>query len=287
MKKLFVLFLFLAVAVGSCEFGRRLSSDGGSSGGGPRVQVVRLEGEIGDSRRIVERLEEAKADSAVRAVVLRVESPGGAVGASQEIYEEVRSVDRTKPVVASIGNLGASGGYYAALGARRIWANPGALTGSIGVITQFTDVHGLLDKIGVRSEVVKSGEAKDAGSPFRPLTEREKALFQAMVGDVYAQFRAVVAERRHVDSAALDTLADGRVLTGRQAFRAKLVDTTGTLLDAEAEARRLAKLPVGAEAREREPRLPLWKRLLDPEDDAQGLSRLWARTAGRVELRMP
>lgn len=286
MKKMFLLLLLLAVVVGSCVAGYRMGS-GKSSDGGRRVQVVRLEGEIGDSRRVVARLEEARADSSVRAVVLRIESPGGAVGASQEIYEEVKSLDRVKPVVASIGNVGASGGYYSALGARRIWANPGSLTGSIGVITQFTDVHALMDKIGIRSEVVKSGESKDAGSPFRPLTDREKALFQVMVRDVYAQFRGAVVERRHVDSAALDTLADGRVLTGRQAWKAKLIDTVGTLLEAEVEARRLAKLPLDAEVVEQESHLPLWKRLLDSEDDAESLSRLWTRTGGRVELLMP
>jgi protease-4 len=285
MKKFFLVVLFLVVAVVSCTVGRRLGTK--PQEGSRRVQVVRLEGEIGDSRRVVERLQDALEDSSVRAVVLRIESPGGAVGASQEISQEVRAVDRVKPVVASIGNVGASGGYYSALGARRIWANPGSLTGSIGVITQFTDVHALMDKIGIRSEVVKSGESKDAGSPFRPLTEREKALFQAMVRDVYSQFRGVVVERRHVDSAALDTLADGRVLTGRQAWKAKLIDTVGTLLEAEAEARRLAKLPPDADAVEQEPHLPLWRRLLDSEDDAESLSRLWARTGGRVELRMP
>jgi protease IV len=286
MKKFLLLLLFLVVAVVSCVAGRRMGAKP-QEGGSRHVQVVRLEGEIGDSRRVVERLQDALEDSSVRAVVLRIESPGGAVGASQEIYQEVRAVDRVKPVVASIGNVGASGGYYSALGARRIWANPGSLTGSIGVITQFTDVHALMDKIGIRSEVVKSGESKDAGSPFRPLTDREKALFQAMVRDVYSQFRDVVVERRHVDSAALDTLADGRVLTGRQAWKAKLIDTVGTLLEAQVEARRLAKLPSDAEVVEQEPHLPLWRRLLDSDDDAESLSRLWARTGGRVELRMP
>ena len=282
MKKLLFLFLLVAVGVGSCVAGRRMAT---KSEGGRCVQIVRLEGEIMDPRRVVERLEEARADSSVRAVVLRIESPGGAVGASQEIYEAVRSLDKAKPVVASIGNVGASGGYYSALGARRIWANPGSLTGSIGVITQFTDVHGLMDKLGIHSEVVKSGEAKDAGSPFRPMTEREKSLFHTMVLDVYAQFRGAVSERRHVDSAALDTLADGRVLTGRQAWKAKLIDTLGTLLQAESEAKRLAGLPADADVQEQESRLPLWRRLVDP--DAEGLSRLLPQVGSRVELRMP
>jgi len=282
VKKLLFLFLLVVVGVGSCVAGRRMAS---KSEGVRCVQIVRLEGEILDPRHVVERLEEAKADSNVRAVVLRIESPGGAVGASQEIYEAVRSLDKIKPVVASIGNVGASGGYYSAIGARRIWANPGSLTGSIGVITQFTDVHGLMDKLGIHAEVVKSGESKDAGSPFRPMTEREKALFHTMVLDVYAQFRGAVSERRHVDSAALDTLADGRVLTGRQAWKAKLIDTLGTMLQAESDAKMLAGLPADAEVQEEESRMPLWRRLVDP--DAEGLSRLLPRAGSRVELRMP
>lgn len=282
MKRILLLFLFVAVAVVSCVAGRRM---GGKSQSARHIQIVRLEGEIVEPRRVIEQLEDAREDSDVRAVVLRVESPGGAVGASQEIYQELRSLDKVKPVVASIGNVGASGGYYSALGARRIWADPGSLTGSIGVITEFTDVHALMEKIGIQEEVVKSGEAKDAGSPFRPLTDREKALFHTMVLDVYSQFRGTVAERRHVDSAALDTLADGRVLTGRQAWKAKLIDTMGTLIDAEADARLLGGLPAAAAVEEEAPRIPLWRKLVDP--DAEGLSRLLPKVGSRVELLMP
>jgi protease IV len=231
------------------------------------------------------KLDQAKADSGVKAVVLRIESPGGAVAASQEIYAAVRLLDEVKPVVASIGNVGASGGYYAALGARRIWALPGSLTGSIGVISQFTEFHQLLDKIGIKSEAVKSGEMKDAGSPFRPMGPKEKALFQAMVTDVYAQFREAVAERRGIDSAALDTLADGRVLTGRQSWKARLVDTTGTLVEALAEARSLAGLGADAPVDDNLPKRPLWKQFLDPE--AEGLARFLPESRSRVELRLP
>jgi len=282
VKRILLLFLFVAVAVVSCVAGRRM---GGKSQSARHIQIVRLEGEIVEPRRVIEQLEDAREDSDVRAVVLRVESPGGAVGASQEIYQELRSLDKVKPVVASIGNVGASGGYYSALGARRIWADPGSLTGSIGVITEFTDVHALMEKIGIQEEVVKSGEAKDAGSPFRPLTDREKALFHTMVLDVYSQFRGTVAERRHVDSAALDTLADGRVLTGRQAWKAKLIDTMGTLIDAEADARLLGGLPAAAAVEEEAPSIPLWRKLVDP--DAEGLSRLLPKVGSRVELLMP
>lgn len=282
MKKLLLVLFVVVVAFVSCSVGRRIGS---ASRSGKVVAVVRLDGEILDPRKVVDRLQEAQDDSTVGAVVLRIESPGGAVGASQEIYGAVRRLDARKPVVASIGNAGASGGYYAALGARRIWANPGSLTGSIGVITQFTDVHGLMEKLGVRSETVKSGEAKDAGSPFRPLTERERGLFQAMVMDVHAQFRGAVAERRRVDSAALDTLADGRVLTGRQAFRARLVDSLGGLHEAVEDARRTARLSPETRIDDQEPHRPLWKKLLDA--DPEGLSRILPTSGSRVEYRMP
>lgn len=270
------------VAVGSCVIGRHLPA---SKAGGSQIRIIRLEGAIGDARKVTQKLAEARADSSVKGVLLRIDSPGGAVGASQELYEAVLSLDHVKPVVATIGNLGASGGYYAALGARRIWANPGSLTGSVGVITQFTDVHELLDKLGVKTQVVKSAEFKDAGSPFRAMTDREKALFQAMVSDVYAQFREVVATRRKVDSIALDTLADGRVLTGRQAFRAGLVDSLGTCDQAKDDLIRLAKLPADVEIDDEEPKVPFLKRLMDP--DAEGFSRLLPSAGSRVEFRMP
>lgn len=284
MKKAFYFLLFAACLLGSCGLGMSMG-DGKREMEAPGIRVVRLEGEISDGRKMVEKLRLAMDDSNVKAVVLRVESPGGAVGASQEIYEAVRALDKVKPVVASIGNLGASGGYYSALGARKIWALPGSLTGSIGVITQFTDFHGLMEKVGVRAEVVKSGEMKDAGSPFRSMSEKEKALFQAMISDVYAQFREVVVERRKIDSAALDTLADGRVLTGRQAKKAHLVDSTGTLVEAIEDARKIAKLGKDAPVDDDQPKQPLWKQFMDPE--AEGLAHFLPVSRSRVELRIP
>ena len=284
MKRFFWSLVLVACLVGSCRLGMSWNEpERVLEGAG--IRVLRLEGEIADARKIVGKISEARSDSDVKAVVLRIESPGGAVGASQEIFEAVRQLDRVKPVVASIGNIGASGGYYAALGARRIWALPGSITGSIGVISQFTDFHQILEKIGVRSETVKSGEMKDAGSPWRPMNEREKALFQSMVGDIYAQFRGAVQSRRGIDSIALDTLADGRVLTGRQAWKAHLVDTTGTLQEAIEEARRLARLGADAPVDDDLPKQPLWKEFLDPE--AEGLARFLPESRSRIELRLP
>jgi len=284
MKKFFWTMVFLACLVGSCRMGMSWGDDRHPMNE-PGIRVIRIEGEIIDGRKWIEKLREAQDDSSVRSVVLRIESPGGAVGASQEIYAAVRELDKTKPVVASIGNIGASGGYYAALGARRLWALPGSITGSIGVISQFTQYHELLEKIGVRSEVVKSGEMKDAGSPMRTMTDKEKALFQAMISDVYAQFREVVRERRKIDSAALDTLADGRVFSGRQAWKARLVDSTGTLQESIEEARRLAKLGKEAPVDDDLPKQPVWKQFLDPQ--AEGLAHFLPLGRSRVELRIP
>lgn len=271
MKTFFAILGFFALVGISCAVGIGLGSGIGhgiEGHRGARVRIVRIEGAITDPRRTVELLDEARADSEVKAVVLRIETPGGAVGASQEIYRAIRLTDSVKPVVASVVNLGASGGYYAAVGARTIFANPGSLTGSIGVITQSVDAHLLLEKIGISQETVKSGEFKDAGSPFRAMTSREKALFQSMIDDVYEQFRGVVAERRHIPASALDTLADGRVLSGRQAWAAHLVDSLGSFSDAVACAKRLAKLPVDADVESDEPRQPLLRKLLDPEGEA-------------------
>jgi len=272
-----------AVGIGIGGAGSGLSGVGHASGA--RVRVVRVEGPISDPRRTVDRLEAAMSDSDVKAVVLRIETPGGAVGASQEIYRAVRRLDSVKPVVASVVNLGASGGYYAALGSRAIWANPGSLVGSIGVITQSVDAHLLLEKIGVSEQTVKSGEFKDAGSPFRPMTDREKALFQTMIDDVHAQFREVVATRRNLPSSALDTLADGRIFSGRQALQAGLIDSLGSFSDAAASARRLAKLPADAPLETDDPRQPLLRRLVDPEGDA--LSHLLPFASSPVQFLMP
>lgn len=260
------------------------TSDVGSVSG-DRVRVVRVEGVISDPRRTVEKLQDALSDSEIKAVVLRIESPGGAVGASQEIYEAVRALDTVKPVVASIVNLGASGGYYAALGARVLYANPGSLTGSIGVITQSIDAHLLLEKVGVSAETVKSGEFKDAGGPFRAMTSRERGLFQAMINDVYRQFRAVVAARRGIDSGALDTLTDGRIFSGRQARDHHLVDSLGSFSQAVACARKLGKLPVDAPVEGDEPRQPLLRRMIDPEGEA--LSRILPFASSPVQFLLP
>lgn len=290
MKTFFAILGFFALVGVSCAVGIGIGGAGSSLSGvphvsGARVRVVRIEGPITDPRRIVERLESAKADSDVKAVVLRIETPGGAVGASQEIYHAVRQLDSVKPVVASVVNLGASGGYYAALGSRTIWANPGSLVGSIGVITQSVDAHVLLEKIGIAQQTVKSGEFKDVGSPFRPMTDREKVLFQTMIDDVHAQFREVVANRRKLPLSALDTLADGRIFSGRQARTVGLIDSVGSFAQAVSQAKNLAKLPPDADLETDDPRPPLLRRLIDPEGEA--FSRLLPFATAPVQFLLP
>lgn len=200
--------------------------------GGPGVGVVEVFGPILTPEDILADLAELRQDDSVKAIVLRIDSPGGAVGAAQEIYTEVLRTDKVKPVIASMGSLAASGGYYAAIGARKIYANPGTLTGSIGVIAKFANLEDLYAKIGYRSEVIKSGALKDMGSPDRKMTEEERQLLQTVLDSVHAQFIAAVAERRNLAENEVRKMADGRILSGEQAMNAGLIDEFGNFTDA-------------------------------------------------------
>jgi len=202
--------------------------------GGERVAVVRIEGVIVDSRDAIEELRKYRETPSVKAIVLRIDSPGGGVVASQEIYSEVlktRADGRVK-VVTSMGNLAASGGYYIAAATDKIVANPGTLTGSIGVIMELANVQGLLEKVGVQSVVIKSGTYKDLASPFRTMSAADRAILQTVLDDVHDQFIQAVAAGRAMKSEQVRDLADGRVFTGRQARTVKLVDELGDLQDA-------------------------------------------------------
>jgi protease-4 len=194
-----------------------------------QVGVVEVEGVIVDSKKIIEQLDAFHESSSVKAIVLRVDSPGGGVGPSQEIHDEVKRIDADKPVVVSMGSVAASGGYYIAAPAREIFANPGTITGSIGVIMEFANFQELLDKIGLHSEVVKSGKHKDIGSPVRPMTEDDRVLLQALIDDVHSQFVDSVATGRQLDVKKVRSLADGRIFSGRQARDLGLVDELGSL----------------------------------------------------------
>jgi protease IV len=222
---------------------------GGSSAGGgrwwqgDRVALLPIHGVIASDEAILEELRAFVDDPTVRALVVTIDSPGGGVAPSQSIYQELRKArEGGLPVVASISSIGASGGYYIALAADSIVALPGSLTGSIGVIMEFPNATELLGKIGLSMEVVKSSEHKDIGSPFRPASDRDRRLLQAMVTDVYDQFVDAVAYERQLPADSVRTIADGRLFSGRQAIAAGLVDREGNLVDAIAIAGRMAGL---------------------------------------------
>ncbi len=196
------------------------------------VGVVDLKGLIVSPEQVLKHLTEFRNNPEVKSIVLRIESPGGAVGAAQEIFEEVKRTNAVKPVIASMGSMGASGGYYAALGAENIIANPGTMTGSIGVIVKFPNLEGLFEKIGYKSEVIKSGPLKDIGASNRAITEEERRTMQNLIDNVYSQFVRDIAEARALPVETVNELADGRIFTGEQAFDVGLIDSLGNFTDA-------------------------------------------------------
>jgi protease-4 len=199
---------------------------------GDKVAVMTIDGIILDSQIYLESLSKIKKDDSIKALVLRINSPGGAVGPSQEIYSEAKALREKIPVIASLGSVAASGGYYIACGAQKIIANPGTITGSIGVIAQFVSYEQLLNWAKVDVEVVKSGKFKDAGSPFREMTEAEKEYMQKIIDNVHSQFKHAVSESRNLSDNDIDKISDGRIFTGQQALELNLVDEFGTISDA-------------------------------------------------------
>jgi protease-4 len=219
--------------------------EGGGLPVGQKVAVVELEGIIVQAEPIVRELNEHRDNPSVRAVVIRVNSPGGVVAPTQEIYSAIQRVRKSgKPVVASLGSVAASGGYYVATAADLIYASPGTLTGSIGVIMQVANVEGLLKKVGVDFVVVKAGHYKDIGSFARAMTAEERRILQALLDDVYNQFVDAVARGRKLDRGTVESFADGRVVSGQQAKQLKMIDALGGLDDAIEGAARLAGLPL-------------------------------------------
>jgi len=201
--------------------------------GGKRVAIVEVHGVIDNSTDVIRQLRKYGQDSSVPAVVIHIDSPGGAAASSQEIYEEINKIrEKGKKVVASMGTVGASGGYYVACAADTILANPATLTGSIGVIFQFPVAEELLKKIGIKYEVVKSGENKDMGSWARSMTEKERKSLQSVVDDTYDQFVEAVSVGRKMEKERVLEIADGSIFTGRQAKDLGLVDQLGDLQDA-------------------------------------------------------
>jgi protease-4 len=207
---------------------------------GEGVGLVEVKGVIIDSQETVKQLNEFRKNDKVKAVVLRIDSPGGVVGPSQEIYAEVKKLCAKKKVVVSMGSLAASGGYYIAAPASVIMANPGTITGSIGVLMKVSNIEGLMGKIGMKAYTLKTGKYKDAGSPLRTMTRQDKAMLQGVIDNAHSQFVKAVAEGRRLPVEEVRKIADGRIFTGEQALALKLIDKTGTLQDAVEEAGRLA-----------------------------------------------
>lgn len=217
-----------------------LRSIGSNVSIGEKVAVVDITGIISQSDATIKLIHTYRDDPSIKAIVVRIDSPGGSVAPVQEIYGELRKIE--KPIVASMGGSAASGGYYIACAADTIFANPGTLTGSIGVIMQFTQLKGLYEKVGLGHRVIKSGDFKDTGSPFREMTGQERAVLQSTVDDVYNQFVDTIFEARgnHLTRAEIVELADGRIYSGKQALDSKLLDQLGNLPDAIKTAGELA-----------------------------------------------
>lgn len=206
---------------------------------GNRVGEIDITGTILSSRWPVAQLVKFRRDPSIKAILLRIDSPGGAVGPSQAIYREIRRTIKVKPVVASMGGVAASGAFYIASAATRIVAEPGTITGSIGVIIHLPNLQGLFDKIGYKTVTIQSGPLKDVGDPDRPMTPQEKALLQSTIDAAYNQFVDAVAHARHLPVAEVRTIADGRIILGEQALKLKLIDQIGNYEDALLEAGRL------------------------------------------------
>ena len=236
---IFLSLLFMGmiiVAISFFAFASAIKRDGGefvSSGSGDKIAIVEINDVIVSSEKTVEQIKRFREDKSIKAIIVRVNTPGGGVAASQEIYEEVKKTrDSGKIIVVSMGSIAASGGYYIAVGSSLIIANPGTLTGSIGVIAQFISIKDLAEKLGISQTTIKSGSLKDAGSPFKTMNDSDKAYFQDVVDNSFGQFLDVVAKERKMDKETLLQYANGRVFTGLQAKEYGLIDSLGTFEDA-------------------------------------------------------
>ena len=249
--------IFFVVLFLTSSFSGRKNADGLSVIGTDRVAMVKIEGILISSEHVVEELNEYADDPSVKAIVVRIDSPGGGVVVSQEIYNAVKNAKKEgKKIIVSMGSVAASGGYYVAAAADKIVANPGTLTGSIGVKMEFANVEKLLEKIGVKGMVVKAGEFKDIGSPYRDMTPQERKLLQDVIDDVHSQFIKAVAEGRNLPEADVRAIADGRIFTGQQALALRLVDQLGDLGDSIRLAGSMAGIRGKPKIVERRKKLP-------------------------------
>lgn len=273
----FFLFLMISMALfffkGPSDWDSMISDMGGrgsySSDGS--VGVVEINGVIMDSKKILEYLADFEENKKVKAVVIRLNSPGGSVAPSQEIYEAVKKYP--KPVVSSMASVAASGAFYVAMGTKKVFANPGTITGSIGVIMEFVNLEKLYDWAKVNKFNIKTGKYKDSGSEARPMRPDEKELFQGMIDNVLEQFRKAVQDSRKLSREEVIAVSDGRIFSGEQAHAAKLVDQLGTLDDAVQAAAQMAGIQGKAKAVYPRPRRKgsfLFNYLLDDLEDSQG-----------------
>ncbi len=208
----------------------------------PKIALISIDGVISDYYPVVQNIDLAMKDNSIKAVVVKVNSPGGSVGASQEIYRALEKLRQNKPVVVSMGNVAASGGYYVSIPANVIYANSGTITGSIGVIVQHIDATKLLNKVGIKIDNIKSGKNKDILFPNKPLTPEAKKIIEKTIKDVYEEFLQDIVKYRDIDINTLRKYADGRILSGKEAKKLKLIDKIGNIQDAIEEAKDLAGL---------------------------------------------
>jgi protease-4 len=273
---LFFSVLYLATLISGGKASRSLSPLPGLE----KIALVKVEGMLITADSIVEEINNYADDSSVKAILIRIDSPGGGVVASQEIFNAVLNARKQgEKVVISMGSVAASGGYYIAAAADRIVANPGTLTGSIGVKMEFANLEKLLEKIGVRGMVVKAGEYKDIGSPFREMTDHEKRLLQWVIDDVHSQFIEAVAKGRNLPEADVKAIADGRIFTGRQALQLKLVDQLGDLEDSILIAAELAGIKGKPKVVKKEKKVQFLEYF--KEETAAWISDIFARSLDR------
>lgn len=273
---LYFLIIFSAIWGIVIIFASTMSHFGQSSKGlietKPGIGIVEVIGPIYDAKKINEDLRKFAENPEIKAIVVRIDSPGGAVGPSQEIYREIEKAKLSKKVIASMGSVAASGGYYAACITDGIMANQGTITGSIGVIMGFTNFKKIMDKIGLIPVVVKSGEMKDVGSPARDMSNTEKQFLQDFVTKIHLQFVGDVARGRNLDEEYVKKLADGRIYTGQEAVELKLVDRLGNFDDAVAWAGELAGVKGPVEA------------IYPPEDELTFIKKVLETSAKHIKI---
>ncbi|MBW2141692.1 MAG: signal peptide peptidase SppA [Deltaproteobacteria bacterium] len=233
-----VIVILAGVLVGAAYF----FGDVGDKSFGDGIGVVEIKGIITSSEQTLKTLNLFRHDKRIKAIILRIDSPGGGVAATQEIYREVMKFRQNKKVIASLGSLAASGGIYIASAADQILANPGTLTGSVAVIFQFANYQELFDKVGLKTVVIKSGEFKDIGSPTREMTAKEKKILERLVKQIHQQFINDLAKARGLPVEKVAALADGRIFTGEEAVSLGLVDSLGNFEDAVALAQKMSGL---------------------------------------------